>query len=542
MSDLRSGVAPLPMAPASVAAILDFGVSTRPRQEALVDARHRLDYEALDELVASIGAGFTNRGLETGQRVAVSLPNSIHVVAAYLACMRTGLVFVGVHPGLAPAEKQHLLQQAQPDLVIGTGPIMETLRSSKGDHVVLDLSDPTVAELANKPVTRLSTPDPHAAAAIAFTSGTTGEPKGVVHDQHHMLLPASVVLHHRLGGQGERIGVHLPLTTLNVLIVAPMLAFLGGGTCVCIERHEAVELADTIERERIEHLSTSPAVVHDLLENCDVDPRRQLQHLRLGVGGASCPEQLRHDYAAEVGRTFTTGYGLTEAPSSVTQESDQVPHRPGASGIAMAHVDIEIVDESGRVVESGVTGEITVAAAGSGRWANCFRGLLSYHEQPDETARVLTGSRLRTGDLGSLDDDGYLYVADRRTDMINRGGSKVSPVEVERVLLQHPEVADCIVVGRPSTRLGESVAAVVQGRVGSDLAIEDLRAHCAVSLARYKVPADLVVVSELPRNSMGKVIRSVVRERLVEGLLETDSENASRAGAGDMAPATVEGE
>jgi long-chain acyl-CoA synthetase len=168
--------------------------------------------------------------------------------------------------------------------------------------------------------------------------------------------------------------------------------------------------------------------------------------------------------------------------------------------------------------------------------------LLSYHEQPDETARVLTGSRLRTGDLGSLDDDGYLYVADRRTDMINRGGSKVSPVEVERVLLQHPEVADCIVVGRPSTRLGESVAAVVQGRVGSDLAIEDLRAHCAVSLARYKVPADLVVVSELPRNSMGKVIRSVVRERLVEGLLETDSENASRAGAGDMAPATVEGE
>ena len=509
-------VAPLPMAPASVSTVLDLGVATRPHQEALVDTRHRLDYKTLNELVCAIATGFANIGLERGQRVAMSLPNSVHAVVSYLACMRAGLVFVGVHPGLAVPEKQLLLQRARPDLVLATGAIIDTLRGSTGEHVALDLNDPTMAELARPPFRQSSVPDPHAAAAIAFTSGTTGEPKGVVHDQHHMILPASVILHHRLGGRGERIGVHLPLTTLNALVVAPVLAFLGGGTCVCIDGHEASALAETIETERIEHLSTSPAVVYDLLEHPDVDPRRQLQNLRLGVGGASCPEQLRRSYAAEVGRTFTTGYGLTEAPASVVQETERVPHRTGASGMAMAHVGLEIVDEDGHVVENGITGEVTVVAARSGRWARCFRGLLSYHEQPEETTRVLADSRLRTGDFGSLDEDGYLYVADRRSDMINRGGSKVSPVEVEQVLLRHPAVVDCIVVGRPSERLGQSVAAVIQTRAGSEIAIDDLREHCAASLARYKVPSDLMVVAELPRNPMGKVIRSVVSERIAE--------------------------
>ena len=353
-------------------------------------------------------------------------------------------------------------------------------------------------------------------AAIAFTSGTTGQPKGVVHDQHHMLLPASVILHHRMGGRGERIGVHLPLTTLNVLILGPVLALLGRGTCICIDGHDAAELAATIERERIDHMSTSPAIVHDLLDAGDVDARRQLAGVRLGVGGVACPEGLRRDYLAEVGRPFTTGYGLTEAPTSVTQETERVAHRPGASGTAMAHVRIEIIDEDDRLLDPGATGEITVTAATAGTWAHCFRGLHSYHDMPDETARVTAGGRLRTGDIGRLDADGYLYVADRRSDMINRGGSKISPAEVERVLLEHPAVADCIVLGRPSDRLGETVAAVVQTRPGATVATKDLLDHCALMLSGYKVPADVVVVSELPRNPMGKVVRAAARQLLDE--------------------------
>jgi long-chain acyl-CoA synthetase len=135
---------------------------------------------------------------------------------------------------------------------------------------------------------------------------------------------------------------------------------------------------------------------------------------------------------------------------------------------------------------------------------------------PDETARVTAGGRLRTGDIGRLDADGYLYVADRRSDMINRGGSKISPVEVERVLLEHPAVADCIVLGRPSGRLGETVAAVVQIRAGATVATAELLDHCALILAGYKVPADLVVVSELPRNPMGKVVRAAAHLLLDE--------------------------
>jgi acyl-CoA synthetase (AMP-forming)/AMP-acid ligase II len=182
----------------------------------------------------------------------------------------------------------------------------------------------------------------------------------------------------------------------------------------------------------------------------------------------------------------------------------------------MAHVRIEIVDEDDRLLDPGATGEITVTAATAGTWAHCFRGLHSYHDMPDETARVTAGGRLRTGDIGRLDADGYLYVADRRSDMINRGGSKISPAEVERVLLEHPAVADCIVLGRPSDRLGETVAAVVQTRPGATVATKDLLDHCAIVLSGYKVPADVVVVPELPRNPMGKVVREAARQLLDE--------------------------
>jgi acyl-CoA synthetase (AMP-forming)/AMP-acid ligase II len=497
--------------PTTIAALLDRGVAHFPHREALVDARHRLSYAELDALVRRTEAGLRAMGLEPGDRVAVSLPNSAHIVALYLACMRAGTMFVGVHPGLAPIEKARLLAAARADVVLGTPAILEALSSSAvtapGERVPVDLTDPTIEVLSRPAAGTWPEPDPAAPAAVAFTSGTTGTPKGVVHDQQHMLMPPSVILHHRLGGRGERVGVHLPLTTLNMLVLGPVLALLGGGTCVCLDGHDPVYLAAMVRAERVEHMSTSPAIVHDLLEHPAID-LRAFTGVRLGVGGVACPERLREGYHRAVGRPFTTGYGLTEAPTSVTQETERVEHRPGASGTAMAHVRIEIVDDSGAVLPPGAEGEITVVPALDGPWAHRFRGLHSYLDRPDETARVRRAGRLHTGDIGRLDADGYLFVQDRRGDVINRGGSKVSPLEVETALREHPAIADCIVLGQADQRLGETVAAAVELRPGATVTVEQLRAHCGRVLAGYKVPSTIALVDGLPRNPMGKVVRS----------------------------------
>lgn len=508
-----SELSPLPYGPNTVAALLAAQAGRRPHQDALVDRRRRLTYRQLDTLVAEVASGFDGLGIEPGDRIAVSMPNSCDIVVAFLGCMRVGAVFVGVHPGLAAREKAVLVADARADLVVTTDALTGSfgVPSIRAGVVAVDLDGDGIAALAGPTRQHRQPPDPLAPAALAYTSGTTGTPKGVIHDQHHILLPAGVIVHDRMGGRAERVGVHLPLTTLNVEILGPVLALVGGGTCICIEGHEPGALADVIAREHVEHMSTSPAVVHDLVEHPDVT-RAHLAGVRLGVGGVACPERLRAAYRERFGRDFTTGYGLTEAPTSVTQETERVPHRSGASGTAMAHVAIEIVGDDGDAVAVGTPGEITVVASRTGPWADCWRGMHGYHERPDDTARALAGGRLHTGDTGWVDADGYLHVADRRSEVINRGGSKISPAEVERVLREHPDVADCVVLGRPDARLGESVVAGIEVRAGREVSAADLAEHCARSLARYKVPGEIALVARLPRNPMGKVVRDAVLE------------------------------
>jgi acyl-CoA synthetase (AMP-forming)/AMP-acid ligase II len=495
--------------------VLDGGVRDRPHAEALVDGRRRLTYQQLDNMVDGVVDGLAAEGLGAGDRLAVVLPNSSDVVVAMLASARLGALFVGINPGLHDREIEELLDGASTDLVIadaarwdGAGWSRRTLAIDLSTEGIAAIDGAPDTNRARRPIVTADMP-----VGIAFTSGTTGHPKGVLHDHRHALLPPSVILHDRMHGRGERIGVMLPLTTLNMMILGPMLAFLGGGTCVCIDTRDAAELGDRIERERIEHLSCSPATVHDLIESTAVS-QRQLAGLRLGVGGATCPERLRSAYRERFGAEFTTGYGLSEAPTSVTQETERHRHRPGASGVAMAHVGVRVLDETGAELGVGEVGEIAVVPAGSGPWAGLWSGMLGYWNDPEATAKARRGTALLTGDEGSLDGDGYLYVADRRTNIINRGGSKVSPAEVERVLREHPAVADCIVLGRPERRLGEEVVAAVERRPGVDVDATQLLEHCSRSLARYKLPSEIAVTDRLARNAMGKIVGAAALELL----------------------------
>ena len=472
---------------ASVAEVLDEPLRRRPDDEALVDARQRLTYRDLDQRVAETAAGLEHLGLGSGDRLAVSLPNGVEIVVLFLAAMRLGAVWVGVHPSMAAPERAWLLADA-------------------GADVVIDAST-DLAALRRTPLDTLPDVDPLAPAVVAYTSGTTGRPKGAVHDQLHLLLPGNVIVHDRMGGRGERVGVHLPLTTANLLVLGPLLAFQGGGTCICIDGGDPVDLARWVRDERVEHMSTSPAVVHDLIEHPHVKADHLVALTRLGVGGASCPEDLRAAYEHRFGQRFTTGYGLTEAPAAVTQETERAPHVAGASGRPMTHVAITITGSDGQPLATGEEGEICVGPATAGPWAGRWQGMHGYWRRPDATAAARRGPLLRTGDIGFLGDDGYLRVLDRRTDLVNRGGANVYPAEVVRVLLEHPAVDDAYVFGRPHDRLGQEVVAAVSLRRATTATPDELRRHCRERLSGYKVPTVLAVVDELPRNLLGKVDR-----------------------------------
>lgn len=509
----------------SVPELLEAAVGEHPDREALVDARRRLSYAQLDAEVDRVAAALHETGVTAGDRVAVSLPNCVDVVTLFLGVMRLGAVWVGVNRALAPPEQRFVVDDVGAGVVLAEPEPLAELRAARsgppgesatpvevvpGDGAGESEWHRRLAEATAEPPRPPI--DPHAPAAVAYTSGTTGTPKGVVHSQHNILVPAAVIERTRLQGRPERAGICLPLTILNVMILGPVLSLTGRGCSVCMDRIDAAGIAALVRRERIEHVALAPATVHDLVTRDDITPEDLASLTRLSVGGAGCPEWLRPAYEERFGRRFTTGYGLTEAPTAVAQETERIPHAEGASGKAMPHVRVEIRDERGEVVVPGVAGEICVAPAREGPWRAVWRPMLGYWNRPDATAEALRGGVLHTGDRGWLDEEGYLHVDERGSDVILRGGANVYPAEVERVLADHPAVADAVVFGREDPRLGQEVVAAVEHREGRLVEEAELREHCRERLAAYKVPVRVVVVGRLPRNEMGKVPREALAD------------------------------
>jgi long-chain acyl-CoA synthetase len=341
--------------------------------------------------------------------------------------------------------------------------------------------------------------DPSAPAGIAYTSGTTGHPKGAVHSQHNLLTPGAVLVETRGYGPDLRKGDCFPFTVLNMAVLTTLLVSQAGGCSIVMDRIDAEGVAEWIRRERVTTWNGPPALLLDLATSDAVAAADLASLTEVWTGGADCPEVIRGRFAAKFGLPVVATYGLSEAPTVVAIDPPGGAHVAGASGRPLPHLDVRIVD-----------GEVCVApAAGDGR----YRTMLGYWGRPEATAETLAGGMLHTGDLGEVVDDGYLRIRDRKSLLIVRGGANVYPAEVERVLLEAPGVAAGAVLGVPDERLGERVVAVVEA-AGPALDEVAVREHCLAHLARYKVPERFVAVDALPRNAMGKVVRARLPELL----------------------------
>ena len=483
--------------PATVARVLDAALADDPEREALVTRSARLSYAELDRRADRAARALAELGVATGDRVGASLPNEADVVVAFHGAMRLGAVWVGINRALAPPEKRHQLTDCGAQLLLTDDDVGDV------GVPVVDLATwrAAVDAAVDGPVG--VDVDPFAPAGIAYTSGTTGHPKGAVHSQHNLLLPGAVLVETRGYGPELRKGDCFPFTILNLAVLTTVLVSQARGTSIVMDRIDAEGVAEWIRTERITTWNGPPALLHSLAAMDSIAPGDLATLDEVWTGGADCPETIRSAFTARFGPEVLATYGLTEAPTVVAIDSRAGDdHVAGASGRPLPHLSVRIAAADGATVAAGETGEICVSAAD-----DRYRPMLGYWERPEATAEALVDGELRTGDVGFLDDDGFLHVRDRKSLMIIRGGANVYPAEVERVLVDHPDVGAGAVLGVPDDRLGERVVAVVEAEPGHAVDPDALRAHLLEHLARYKVPERITVVDALPRNAMGKIVR-----------------------------------
>jgi long-chain acyl-CoA synthetase len=502
--------------PVDVAARLRRTASERPDHLAVVFEGGAWTYGQLDDRVEEATGVLQELDVTPGDRVALVLGTTPAFVVAACAVLRAGAAMVPLLPGLAPDELRYALADSSAKVaVVGPERASEVaaLRPDLPDlrHLLVSgtavpgvevLEDRMDAAAPPAPVDR----SPDDIAALVYTSGTTGRPRGAMLTRHNLAANQDQSLAGRFEvGPDDVVLLVLPLAHIYSLNVGLGACVTAGATMVLLSRFDPAGALQAIDDHRVTVLLGAPPMYVAWLEGGHLEGR-PLPSLRLAVSGAApLPVPVLLRFAEATGVIIEEGYGLTEASPSVTSNSMAPEARPGSVGLPLPGIELRLVDEDGEDVEPGDPGEVWV------RGPNVFQG---YFNDDEATAAALTPDGwLRTGDVGTEDADGYLYLVDRKRDLIIVNGFNVYPREVERVVLEDDTVAQVAVVGAAHPLSGETVVAHVLPRTGAEVDTDALAARCREKLARYKCPSRIEVVDELPQTATGKVRRRELRER-----------------------------
>ncbi len=499
---------------------LDDVLASDPDRVAVVDPRRSLTYSELDRNADAAAAALSALGVRAGDRVAACLPNEVDIVVAFHGAMRLGAIWVGINRPLAPAEKDTLLHAAQPVVLLAEPKVAAEHHDPSWRTLTVESADRSstwrAALTAAAGASRLPPPDPDAAAAVAFTSGTTGSPRGIVHSQRNLLLPAAALVAASHYDKSLRKGDCLPLTILNLQVLTSLLTAAAGGCCVLTDRRDARGIAEWIESERVTVWNGVPTQLYSMVHDPEIEAAQFSSLREAWAGGAPCPEDVFRQFLARFGVPLRQTYGLTEAPTVVAIEDLAAPHVAGASGRPLPHLRVTVRGDDGTALPPLDMGEISVSAVREGPWAGRYQPHLGLWRDGG-VERSADDGLLRTGDIGYLDDHGNLFVRDRKSLVIIRGGANVYPTEVEQLLDRVPGVRASAVVGLPDDRLGQRVAAAVEVDPASPATEASIQEILRVQLAKYKVPERIMIIDWLPRNAMGKVRRQAVLDLLASG-------------------------
>jgi long-chain acyl-CoA synthetase len=498
----------------NLAIMLREAAKENPTKPVILFDGGRMTYAELDHLSDRVAAGLRRNGIRPGDAIALQLPNVPQFLLAYFGILKNGSVVVPLNVLLkAPELEYHLSDSGARALITWSGFLDEAAKGAASAGVdrvyvvsTVGATEPSIGSPFDRLFAELDGPapfeqtEPGATAAIVYTSGTTGKPKGAELTHYQLYMNADT--------PGRLFGVQPDDV---VLVVLPLFHVFGmssqlnvcvrfGLTMSLLPRFDPEKVLQVIERDRVTIFEGVPTMYISLLNHRTVD-QYDLSSLRVGIsGGAAIPAEVLDGFEQKFGIVILEGYGLSETASTTTFNTSANDRKIYSVGKPIWGVEVEIWDDQNSRLPPGAqhVGELVV------RGVNTMRG---YHNNPQATAEAFAGGWFHTGDLGYVDEDGYFFIVDRKKDLIIRGGYNVYPREVEEVLYTHPSVAEAAVIGVPHELVGEDVKAFVEFKPGMSATEEELILFAKERLAPYKYPRSVEFRSALPKGATGKIVK-----------------------------------
>jgi long-chain acyl-CoA synthetase len=493
-----------------------------PDREIMVFENTRLTARQYVDRVYRLGNALLNLGLKKGDRVALLLQNSNHSAECFHAAGSAGLPFVSLNFRNAAPEHEYILNHADARAIIVGEEYLEVIqsvlpRTPLVEYVICVGGNNRTDCHSYDELLKNSTPEepptelcPDDLSAIRYTSGTTGKPKGVRRSSRSdMTVLFNALIEGLFIESTDAVALTAPVTHASGSMILPHI--VRGAKVVIMKGFDPVKLMQTIEKERITTLYMVPTMIVMLINHPDMG-NYDLSSIRTIRYGASpiAPNVLEKAIGI-FGNVFVQGYGLTEGSMPVTlltkedhimDGSEKKLKRLKSIGREVIVANVRIMDENCNFLPPGETGEIVVQTE---------QNMVGYWKNPEATAETLKDGWLHTGDMGVRDEDNYIYLVDRKKDMIISGGFNIYPREVEDILYLHEAILEAAVIGVPDEKWGESVKAIVTLKEGKMVTEEELIAHCKEHLASYKKPASVDFIDELPKNANGKILKKDLR-------------------------------
>jgi acyl-CoA synthetase (AMP-forming)/AMP-acid ligase II len=493
-------------------------VAARPDAEAIVVGDVRLSYKALDEQANRVAAGLVEMGVRAGDRVGMLMSNRLEFVTLLLALMRLGAISLPMGTRLQTPEIAYIVEHSGTTVLAYDGELaprlpapsdVPTLRHRVGVGGAGEGSEryETLEQGGHAPPVHQGAEDD--ISIILYTSGTTGKPKGATITNINLVTSMMNYAYSMKVGKDDRTLLAVPASHVTGLVANILLAWQAQCTLIVSGDFKAQPFLELASRERMTHTLVVPAIYNLLLLQPNLD-KFDLSHWRVGgYGGAPMAEATIAALAEKLPKLKLHNiYGSTETTGPVSMlPPEYSAKRPDSAGFTLPCADIVIVGDDGREVPRGTPGELWIRGAMvvPGYWAN-----------PEGTAQGFVAGYWRSGDLGTMDAQGFLRIHDRMKDMLNRGGFKIYSVEVENTLREHPAVVESAIVGKPDPVLGERVHAYVCIKDGTTASADELKKFCAARLTDYKVPETYTIsTTPLPRNANGKLMKREMRDQLL---------------------------
>jgi long-chain acyl-CoA synthetase len=503
----------------NLATILNETAKAMPDRPACKFGGTSMTYAELDEASGRFAAGLRAAGLDTGDVVAVQLPNLPQFLIGYFGTLKAGMTVLPLNPLLMRPEISYHLQDSHARLLVTFDAFFEQAAPAAGDvgidTYVVALSGVSLPE-GTRRFEELISPAPLAdvggelyqtrsddTAVLIYTSGTTGKPKGA-ELTHFQLYMNCTVAGGLFGAKDDDVSLAvLPFFHVFGLSSVINVAVRYGGTLSVVPRFEPKAVLDAIEADGVTVILGVPTMLQALAQQ-DLTGR-DLSRLRVALsGGSSLPADVINQFEQNLGIHILEGYGLSETASTSSFNVSVTERKVLSIGKPIWGVQMRVVDPEDNPLPPGRdhVGEILI------RGHNVMKGYLG---RPEQTAEAFRGGWFHTGDLGYVDEDGFFFVVDRSKDLVIRGGYNVYPREVEEVLFAHPDIVEAAVIGKPDERLGEEVVAVVVVREGAELDEAAVIAYCKERIAAYKYPREVRFIASLPKGATGKVLKAQLR-------------------------------